>query len=127
MAERRKEDHRLLTGRGRFVSDLALPRLRHLAFLRSEMAHARLSGVDVSAVSALDPQARVFTASSPGFGVGLRAQSALAGYVETEQPVLARHRVRYVGEPIAAVVAEDRYRAEDAAERVVVHQLREAW
>ena len=121
MAERRKEDHRLLTGRGRFVSDLALPRLRHLAFLRSEMAHARLSGVDVSAVSALDPQARVFTASSPGFGVGLRAQSALAGYVETEQPVLARHRVRYVGEPIAAVVAEDRYRAEDAAERVVVH------
>ena len=120
MAQRRKEDHRLLTGRGRFVSDLALPRLRHLAFGRSEMAHARLRGVDVAAVAGHNPEAKVFTASSPGFGVGLWAKSALAGYVETEQPVLARHRVRYVGEPIAAVVAEDRYRAEDAAERVVV-------
>ncbi len=115
---RRKEDHRLLTGGGRFVSDLQLPRMRHVAFVRSTYAHARILGIDHGD---LDPiESPVFTALSPGFEVGLRAQSALPGYVETEQPPLARGRARFVGEAIAAVVADDRYQAEDAAELVVV-------
>lgn len=115
---RRKEDPRLLTGRGRFVSDLELPRMRHVAFVRSDIAHGRLLAVHDSGTAGLD--AVVFTAASPGFAIGLRARSALPGYVETEQPVLARDRVRFAGEAIALVVAPDRYLAEDAAEAVEV-------
>ena len=114
----RKEDHRLLTGRGRYVSDLQLPRMRHVAFVRSTYAHAAIVHIDHST---LDPTIHpVFTARSPGFDVGLRAQSALPGYVETEQPPLARHKTRFAGEAVAAVVANDRYEAEDAAEEVVI-------
>jgi len=115
---RRKEDRRLLTGGGRFVSDLQLPRLRHVAFLRSPWAHARILGIDTSA---LDPHEHpVFTADSPGFDVSLRALSALPGYVTTDQPPLARGTARFAGEAVAAVVADDRYRAEDALERIEV-------
>jgi len=115
---RRKEDRRLLTGGGRFVSDLQLPRLRHVAFLRSPWAHARILGTDTSA---LDPHEHpVFTADSPGFDVSLRALSALPGYVTTDQPPLARGTARFAGEAVAAVVADDRYRAEDALERIEV-------
>jgi aerobic carbon-monoxide dehydrogenase large subunit len=115
---RRKEDHRLLTGRGRFVSDLQLPRMRHVAFVRSTYAHARIVSIDCNELDPIDHP--VFTALSPGFEVGLFAQSALPGYVETEQPPLARGKTRFAGEAIAAVVADDRYQAEDAAEGVVV-------
>ncbi|MEZ5226421.1 MAG: xanthine dehydrogenase family protein [Acidimicrobiales bacterium] len=115
---RRKEDQRLLTGRGRFVSDLQLPRLRHVAFVRSPFAHAAVTNIDTGDLD-LD-QHPVFTSASPGFELGLRAQSALPGYVETEQPPLARGKVRFAGEAVAAVVADDRYQAEDAAESVVI-------
>ncbi len=114
----RKEDARLLTGRGRFVSDLQLTRMRHVAFVRSDVAHAELLSVDDSGTAGLD--AVVFSAESPGFDVALRAQSALPGYVTTDQPVLARGRIRFAGEAVALVVAADRYLAEDAAEHVVV-------
>ena len=115
---RRKEDQRLLTGRGRFVSALSLPRMRHVAFLRSPVAHATITGVDTSALDG-DPVS-VFTADSPGFDVSLRALSALPGYVETDQPPLARGKVRFAGEAVAALVAANRYLAEDAAEEIVV-------
>jgi len=115
-AVRRKEDERLLTGRGRYVSDLELPRMRHVAFVRSDLAHGRLRAVHTEA--ALATGAAVYTAASPGFGLGLVARSALPGYVDTEQPILARDKVRFAGEPVALVVAADRYRAEDAAELV---------
>ncbi len=115
---RRKEDRRLLTGNGRFVSDLQLPRMRHVAFLRSPWAHARIAGIDASA---LDPHEHpVFTAESPGFDVSLRALSALPGYVTTDQPPLARGTARFAGEAVAAVVADDRYQAEDALERIEI-------
>ena len=112
---RRKEDHRLVTGRGRFVTDVELPRMRHVAFLRSPFAHARITGVDVSGASGY----RVFTGADFR-DTALRAQSALPGYVETDQPVLAHDKVRFAGEPVAAVVAADRYRAEDGADLVEV-------
>ncbi|MFN0025829.1 MAG: xanthine dehydrogenase family protein molybdopterin-binding subunit [Acidimicrobiales bacterium] len=133
---RRKEDPRLLRGRGRFVSDLSLPGMRHAAFVRSEWAHGVLLGVGPAGPPAVDASADpkpdanpdadpaaeidVFTATSPGFDLGLVARSALPGYIETTQPVLARDRVRFAGEPIALVVAADRYLAEDAAETIVV-------
>ncbi|MEV8607002.1 xanthine dehydrogenase family protein molybdopterin-binding subunit [Amycolatopsis sp. NPDC051373] len=117
---RRKEDARLITGRGRYVSDLQLPRMRHVAFLRSPFGHARITRVDVSAAREL-PRVHVFTGGEAEFAaVPLRALSALPSYVETEQPLLAREKVRFAGEPVAAVVADDRYRAEDALELIDV-------
>jgi carbon-monoxide dehydrogenase large subunit len=92
--------------------------MRHVAFVRSPLAHASITSIDTSA---LDGMAQaVFTASSPGFDLDLVALSALPGYVETRQPPLARHKVRFAGEAVAALVAPDRYWAEDAAEQVVV-------
>ncbi|MFF4595131.1 xanthine dehydrogenase family protein molybdopterin-binding subunit [Amycolatopsis sp. NPDC001319] len=115
---RRKEDVRLITGRGRYVSDLQLPRMRHVAFLRSPFGHARITRLDASAAR---ERADVFTGDQPEFAtVPLRALSALPSYVETEQPLLARDKVRFSGEPVAAVVAADRYRAEDALELIDV-------
>lgn len=114
---RRKEDQRLVTGHGRFVADLELPRMRHVAFLRSPYGHARIVGVDTRA--AREAGHRVFTGADVAH-VALRAQSALPSYVETDQPVLARDKVCFAGEPVAAVVAADRYRAEDGLELVEV-------
>ncbi|MGH7750502.1 MAG: xanthine dehydrogenase family protein molybdopterin-binding subunit, partial [Candidatus Dormibacteria bacterium] len=107
---RRKEDRRLVTGHGRYVSDLELPRMRHVAFLRSPYGHARITGVDASA--AREAGYRVFTGADFS-DVVLRAQSALPSYVETDQPVIAHEKACFAGEPVAAVVALDRYQAED--------------
>jgi carbon-monoxide dehydrogenase large subunit len=118
---RRKEDARLLTGRGRYVSDLVLPRMRHVTFVRSPVAHARLGGIDTTEALDVEGVHAVFTGEHPAMrGVALRAQSALPGYVETDQPPLARGKVRFAGEAVAAVVGDDRYRAEDGAEGVDV-------
>jgi aerobic carbon-monoxide dehydrogenase large subunit len=113
---RRKEDRRLVTGHGRFVTDLQLPRMWHVAFLRSPMAHARIT---VDAGPARDEGYRVFTGAD-FTDVVLRAKSALPSYVETGQPVLAHEKVCFAGEALAAVVAPDRYRAEDGMELVEV-------
>lgn len=111
----RKEDRRLVTGRGTYVGDITLPRMRHVAFVRSPVAHARITSVDVSGVG----DARVFTGQHPAFrSVELRAQSALDSYVETAQPILAYEKVRYMGEPIAMAIGISRYDAEDVAELV---------
>jgi carbon-monoxide dehydrogenase large subunit len=114
---RRKEDRRLVTGQGRFVGDLELPRMRQVAFVRSPVAHALITSVETAA--AREAGYRVFTGADFA-AVALRAQSALPSYVETAQPVLAHTKVRFAGEAVAAVVAADRYRAEDGAELVEV-------
>jgi len=114
---RRKEDRRLVTGHGRFVSDMAQARMRHVAFLRSPQAHARILNLDAS--RARRAGLRVFTGEDFA-SVALRARSALSSYVETDQPVLAHEKVRFAGEPVAAVVAADRYLAEDGLELIEV-------
>ena len=114
---RRKEDRRLVTGHGRYVSDLDMSRMRHVAFLRSPYGHARITGVDTSA--ARDAGYRVFTGADFA-GIALRAQSELPSYVETSQPVIAHDKVRFAGETVASVVAEDRYQAEDGLELIGV-------
>ena len=114
---RRKEDQRLVTGHGRFVADLELPRMRQVAFLRSPVAHATITAVDAEA--AREAGYRVFTGADFA-GTALRAKSALPSYVETAQPVLAHTVARFAGEAVAAVVAADRYRAEDGCELVEV-------
>ena len=118
---RRREDRRLLTGRGHYVGDVERPRLLHVAFVRSTHAHARVTAVDTAAAAAQAGVVAVVTGRDPLVaGRGVRARSALPGYVETEQPLLAWPVVRHAGEAVAAVVATDRYAAEDAAALVRV-------
>jgi carbon-monoxide dehydrogenase large subunit len=119
--QRRREDARLVTGRGRYVGDLTLPRMLHVAFVRSVHAHARVRAVRVEPAAALSGVVHVAVGSNAEFaGRRLRATSALPGYVLTAQPILAEETVRFAGEPVAAVIAADRYMAEDAAARVDV-------
>lgn len=113
----------LLRGEGRFLADLALPHMLHVAFVRSPHAHARIRGIDltqalahpgvVTIITAADLAGQVKPFDSP-------AQQYSPGGA-TVQPLLAEGKVRYLGEPVAAVVAEERALAEDAAEAVVVH------
>src|SRR4051812_37628824 len=115
-AVRRREDRRLLTGHGRYASDVDLPRLLHVAFVRSLHAHARLRGIDAAAATTTPGVLAVVDGRDERVARHrIRARSALPGYVETEQPLLAWPTVRHVGEAVAAVVATDRYLAEDAA------------
>lgn len=116
---RRKEDARLITGHGRYVSDLDLPRTRHVAFLRSPYGHATITHVDVTVAQAVPGVYGAFAGGMSAFrSIALRAQSALPSYVETAQPILAWQKARFAGEAVAAVVAESRYVAEDAIERI---------
>jgi carbon-monoxide dehydrogenase large subunit len=113
---RRKEDARLLTGRGRFLADITLPRTLHVAFVRSPFAHARIASIDVTAARAAPGVAAVVTAADLAGRVNpIRAEARYAGFHSSDWPVLAGDTVRYQGEPIAAVVAASPYLATDAA------------
>ena len=121
-AIRRREDPRLLTGRGRFVDDLALPGALHCAFVRSPHAHARLAGIDVAPAARMPGVVAVLTgADTAADGVGpmqsLWRIRSRDGRPMAEPPrwALARERVRHVGEPVALVVAESAAAAHDAA------------
>ncbi len=117
----RKEDLRLLTGRGRYVSDLVVPGMLHAAFVRSPFAHADVNGVDAGAALAAPGVAAVVAGDDPMvIGVRITARSELPSYVETSQPVLAWPKVRFAGEAVAVVVADDGGGAVDAAELVEV-------
>ena len=116
----RKEDRRLLLGRGRFVADLdprTRPGLLHAAFVRSPYAHARLASIDAAAAAREPGVAAVFTAAGLGHPY-LAAVLERKEFIPTRMPVLAGEVTRFVGEPVALVVADDPYRAEDAAEVV---------
>ena len=118
---KRTEDPRLLTGLGSFVDDRQVAGVLHAAFRRSDQAHARIRAIDTGAAQAAPGVAAVFTATDVERGVKpLRATSRMRGYYATAIRPLAHEKVRYVGEPIAGVVAESRYLAEDAAERVAI-------
>jgi carbon-monoxide dehydrogenase large subunit len=121
-AVRRSEDRRFLTGRGRYVADVVDPAHAHAAVVRSAVAHARLTGLDTAAARRAPGVLAVLTADDLGdLGTPIPMRLApLPGFERYLQWPLARERVRYVGEPLALVVAEDRYAAEDAVERVRV-------
>ena len=117
----RKEDYRLLTGRGRYVSDLTLPGMLYAAFVRSPYAHATVTGVDATAALAVPGVVAVLSGDDPRFiGIRITARSELPGYVETSQPVLAWPKARFAGEAVALVVATSPSTAADAAELVEV-------
>ncbi|MCZ6604090.1 MAG: molybdopterin-dependent oxidoreductase, partial [Alphaproteobacteria bacterium] len=113
---RRKEDARLLAGKGRFVGDIRFPGQLEVAFVRSPMAHALLTRVDVPE----DLRSRVFTMDTMSGVKAILAKSGLEGFKVSEQPPLAKDKVRFVGEPIAMCFAETRAEAEDIAECVQV-------
>jgi len=123
---RRNEDARLLTGRARFVDDVRLPGTLHVAFVRSDYAHGRLIKVDVSAARQHPGVAAIYTFADLGdYGrpapllVPPPPIPGLVFHSRTHRP-LASDKVRYVGEPIAMIVADSRYIAEDAVRDVVV-------
>ena len=120
---RRFEDRYLLKGQGRFVDDLDERGLLHLAVVRSEVAAAEIAAIDTEAARKVPGVVAVLTAADltrRGQLEPLRAALERDEFVATEMPVLATDRVRHVGEPVAVVVADSRYAAEDGAESVVV-------
>jgi carbon-monoxide dehydrogenase large subunit len=119
---RRSEDPRILTGRGRYIDDVQLPGMLHAAFVRSTSAHANITSVDVDAARALPGVAAVFTGDDIQALLSPSAPplSMFPGLPAPAFSILATTKVRLVGDPIALVVAESRYVAEDAAELVEV-------
>ncbi len=117
----RVEDTRLLTGHGTFVDDIMRPGMLHACFVRSQYARARINGVDTSAALALPGVRAVFTAADLNPDVK-EAWHAVTGkdIPDTPRPPLAEGEVKFVGDPIALVIAESRYIAEDAIELVEV-------
>jgi carbon-monoxide dehydrogenase large subunit len=120
---KRFEDPKLLTGQGTFVDDLKRPDMLYAVVLRSPHAHARIHAIDTSAAVRLPGVVRVLTAQDL---VGMvrdippRPTPELEGVAVPEHPVLARDKVCYVGQPVAVVVAHDRYLARDALDRIEV-------
>jgi carbon-monoxide dehydrogenase large subunit len=118
---KRREDPRLLTGRGHYVGDFRLPDMVHAAFLRSPHAHARVRRIDVSEARKAPGVLAIFTADDLGeVGRPIPMMVPHPALRVENHPPLAVGRVRFVGEPVAVVVAADRYLAEDAAERIAV-------
>ena len=117
----RVEDNRLLTGRGTFVDDVTRPGMLHACFVRSPFARAKINGIDASAALALPGVRAVFTAEDLNPDVK-EAWHAVAGkdMPDTPRPPLAEGEVKFVGDPVALVVADSRYIAEDAVELVDV-------
>ncbi len=112
----RHEDPRFLTGQGTYVDDVQLPGLLHAAFVRSDHSHATLLGVDAADALAVPGVHAVITAEDlEGEVAPMRALVGTPGYQECDMPVLATGKVRMVGEPVALVVADSRYSAEDGA------------
>ncbi|EHB57848.1 Carbon-monoxide dehydrogenase (acceptor) [Mycolicibacterium rhodesiae JS60] len=117
----RVEDTRLLTGHGTYVDDIVRPGMLHACFVRSPFAHARINSLDVSAALALPGVHAVLTAADLNGDVK-EAWHAVAGkdVPDTPRPPLADGEVKFVGDPIAIVIADNRYIAEDAVELVDV-------
>src|SRR5215475_5285261 len=118
----RIEDLPLVTGRGRYAGDINFPHQLHMRVVRSSKAHARIVSVDASAALALPGVQAVWTNAdiaelSP---IDFRADKNATGIREFRQPALAKTFVRYIGDPVAAVFADDAYLAEDAADLVTV-------
>lgn len=123
---KRNEDPRLLTGQALFTDDVHLPGMLHVAFVRSDYAHGYIRSIDTAAALATPGVVAIYTAEDLGAywqpGPLLVPPPPIPDLVfnQRTQVPLAKGKVRHVGEPLAVVVAESRYLAEDAAEKVVV-------
>jgi aerobic carbon-monoxide dehydrogenase large subunit len=123
---KRNEDRRLLTGQALFIDDVELPGMLHVAFLRSQVAHAKILKIDVAKALQRPGVVAAYTAGDLGDywrpGPLLVPPPPIAGIVfnERTQVPLAKHKVRHVGEPLVIVIAESRYIAEDALDDIDV-------
>jgi len=113
---KRKEDPRFVRGQGRYIDDLKLPGMLHGAILRSPLAHARIKSIDTSAALA-HPRVRAVVTGQDLAGLGLAWMPTMSA---DTQAVLATDKVRFQGQEVAFVVAEDRYAARDALELIEV-------
>ena len=118
-AIKRREDPRFITGRGQYVDDVKLPGMTYAAFVRSPHPHARIKKVDAAAAKKLPGVLAVYTGVEMQVG-GLPCGWMLPDIRVPVRPVLAQGKVRYVGEPVAIVVAETPFAAKDGAEAVRV-------
>jgi carbon-monoxide dehydrogenase large subunit len=116
----RVEDPRLLTGQGSYTDDRAVPQALHVAFRRSDHSHARIVSIDTAAAASLPGVVAVVTAADSDNVASVRATSRMKHYHATSLHPLAKDKVRFVGEPIVAVLAENRYLAEDALELIEI-------
>ncbi len=122
--QKRVEDPRMITGQAKYTDDFTLPGMLHLAVVRSPFAHARITGIDTTAAEAMPGVRAVFTGAQmrdAGYG-GIPCAWVVpdSGTVTPEHPPLAIDTVRYVGDAVAAVVADNDYLARDAAMAVEV-------
>jgi len=115
---KRREDPRLIQGRGTYVDDVVLVGMHHLAFKRSDVAHGRILDIDTAAAAAMDGVEAVFTGAQIAEILGPMPIGTPAP--SPEHRAVAVDTVRYTGEPVAVVVARDRYVARDAAEAIAV-------
>src|SRR5437660_1334027 len=115
---KRREDPRLIQGRGTYVDDVALVGMQHLAFKRSDVAHGRIRSIDTSAAKAMDGVEAVFTGAE--IAEFLAPMPIGTPFPSPDHRAVATDTVRYGGEPVAVVVAVDRYVARDAADAIVV-------
>ncbi|MCB8839638.1 xanthine dehydrogenase family protein molybdopterin-binding subunit [Aurantimonas sp. VKM B-3413] len=123
----RKEDRRFITGRGRYVDDMSVPGMKYAAFVRSPHAHAKITGIDTTTAEGMPGVIAVLNGTQlQGDGIG----NLICGWAVSSKdgtpmrmgayPALASDTVRYVGQPLAVVVAETKSQARDAAEAVEV-------
>jgi carbon-monoxide dehydrogenase large subunit len=118
---KRTEDPRLLTGLGAYADDRQVTRVLHVAFRRSDQSHARIRAIDCAAARQAPGVIAVFTAEDLTNQVKpLVASSRMKNYYATPILPLARGKVRYVGEPVVGIIAQNRYQAEDALELVII-------
>ena len=115
---KRREDPRLIQGRGTYVDDIALVGMQYLGFKRSDVAHARIRSIDTSAAAAMEGVEAVFTGAQ--IAQFLAPMPIGTPFPSPDHRAVAVDTVRYSGEPVAVVVASDRYIARDAADAIVV-------
>jgi len=115
---KRREDPRLIQGRGTYVDDITIPVIQHLAFKRSDVAHARIRRIDTRAAETMEGVEAVFTGAQ--IAEFLAPMPIGTPFRSPEHRAVAVDVVRYVGEPVAVVVARDRYVARDAVDAIAI-------
>jgi carbon-monoxide dehydrogenase large subunit len=115
---KRREDPRLIQGRGTYVDDVKIAGMQHLAFKRSDVAHGRIKSIDTSAAESMEGVEAVFTGQQ--LADMIAPMPIGTPFPSPEHRVVAVDTVRFSGEPVAVVVAADRYVARDAADAIVV-------
>jgi len=116
----RREDPALVSGEAEYTDDIKKPEMTHMTMVRSQYAHAKIEDVDTSAAEEMDGVVAVYTAEDLDVPGSLPVGWLLDSLEQVDHPILAGDRVRYQGDAVAIVIAEERYQAHDAADAVEV-------